>query len=96
MFFLQELLALLLGLGPVESGLWLQARESSLVFLVLLLGILWFLYNSMNSFNFLQMCDVTMELVEILRANNVQLARLVTDLSRELEQEVEQLGVQAA
>ena len=42
------------------------------------------------------MCDVTMELVEILRANNVQLARLVTDLSRELEQEVEQLGVQAA
>ena len=96
MFVLQELLALLLGLGPVESGLWLQARESSLVFLVLLLGILWFLYNSMNSFNFLQMCDVTMELVEILRANNVQLARLVTDLSRELEQEVEQLGVRAA
>ena len=43
---LQDLLALLLGLGPVESGLWLQARESSLVFLVLLLGILWFLYNS--------------------------------------------------
>ena len=45
-FLLQDLLALLLGLGPVEAGLWLQARESSLVFLVLLLGILWFLYNS--------------------------------------------------
>ena len=43
---LQDLLALLLGLGPVEAGLWLQARESSFIFLVLLLGILWFLYNS--------------------------------------------------
>ena len=42
------------------------------------------------------MCDVTMELVESLRADNVRLARMVTELSRELEQEVEQLGVQAA
>ena len=45
-FLLQDLLVLLLGLGPVEAGIWLQAREPSLVFLVLLVGILWFLYNS--------------------------------------------------
>ena len=42
------------------------------------------------------MCDVTMELVESLRADNDRLARMVTELSQELEQEVEQLGVQAA
>ena len=36
-----------------------------------------------------------MELVESLRADNVQLARMVAELSRELEQEVEQLRVQA-
>ena len=38
------------------------------------------------------MCDLAMELVEILRADNVRLARMVAELSRELEQEVEQLG----
>ena len=42
------------------------------------------------------MCDVTMELVESLRADNVRLARMVAELSRELEQEIKQLGVQAA
>ena len=42
------------------------------------------------------MCDLDMKLVESLRADNVQLARMVAELSRELEQEVEQLGVQAA
>ena len=42
------------------------------------------------------MCDVTMELVESLRADNVRLASMVTELSRELEQDVEQLGAQAA
>ena len=42
------------------------------------------------------MCDFDIELVESLRADNVQLARMVAELSRELEQEVEQLGVQAA
>ena len=42
------------------------------------------------------MCDLAMELVESLRADNVRLACTVAELSRELEQEVEQLGVQAA
>ena len=42
------------------------------------------------------MCDVTMELVESLRVDNVRLARLAADLSGELKQEVEQLVVQAA
>ena len=42
------------------------------------------------------MCNLAMELVESLRADNVRLARMVAELSRELEQEVEQLGVQAA
>ena len=42
------------------------------------------------------MCDLAMELIESLRADNVRLARMVAELSRELEQEVEQLGVQAA
>ena len=42
------------------------------------------------------MCDLAMELVEILQADNVRLARMVAELSQELEQEVEQLGVQAA
>ena len=42
------------------------------------------------------MFDLAMELVESLRADNVRLARMVAELSRELEQEVEQLGVQAA
>ena len=42
------------------------------------------------------MCDLAMELVESLRADNVRLTRMVAELSRELEQEVEQLGVQAA
>ena len=42
------------------------------------------------------MCDFDIELVESLRADNVQLARMVAELSRELEQEVEQLGGQAA
>ena len=39
------------------------------------------------------MCDLAMELVEILQADNVRLARMVAELSQELEQEVEQLGV---
>ena len=42
------------------------------------------------------MCDLDIELVESLPADNVRLARMVAELSRELEQEVEQLGVQAA
>ena len=42
------------------------------------------------------MCDLAMELVESLQADNVRLVRMVAELSRELEQEVEQLGVQAA
>ena len=41
------------------------------------------------------MCDAAMDIVESLRANNIRLARLVSTLTQELEEGVEQLSVQA-